>query len=563
MGNKNSKEGPHKLSKKRLLKAEYEKYRSFGEPDLSQNWLELFTPTVISDLFTIMNSCSNNQKKAKYIEKELCVYGFEEVGLGTNVYTMANPAYPGVVFKFALDDCGLADNFNDSVLEGLVNDYLGVPRYTHMLARHPSAIVSVQERKVPITTQDRMESFRGSILRTLHKLAEEFLIIDLSPTLYQLNYGIDRNGDWCFIDASDLYPLSNIKEKIRCHKAVGYDDKKRAVKRCGGKFKYAPDFSAVICSRCGMEFLPSEIRPNDKEDIAKMANAMIDGMGFDEREEMRRREMDAILRKRGGTIAPPPTTPTPPGKEEAKTYYLTPDDPDPEPAPSEDGDEPISRGEVREPDQETRTRLHTPFVEYLTREGEGEAEDGGDSGESEESGEEGWGDDGPDGSDDSDPEPDDPTVVMAFEHGDGSEDTDGEDSGEEPYIEYSIVSTDDDPTMPGILMSIHGDYDQAYDESGLPILLTLDGGKTITQVVSAEALRMILDGAIEDLKEDSELENFRNRNRSVQEVKPEPDMSPKRDRPDMGVETEEQRKKRQRERDREVARGFGPMARSR
>lgn len=282
-----------KLSKKRLLSYEYRQYKQIGVPDLSQNWLELFTPTIVGDLFEIMHSCSNNPQKAKYIEKALGYYGFKEVSLGTNIYVMHNPAYPGVVFKFALDDNGLADNFNDTILQDLI------PRYARTLARHPSAIVSVQERKVVIADQDRMDTFRASILKTLNKLARDYLIVDLSPTNYHLNYGVERNGDWCFIDASDMYPLANMPDKIRCHKAIGYDDKKQRVKRCEGRLKYNADFSAIICTKCGAEYLPLEIRPDDKEDQGKMANAMSDGLTYDDRISMVKEEMRAIKEAAG------------------------------------------------------------------------------------------------------------------------------------------------------------------------------------------------------------------------------------------------------------------------
>ena len=81
---------------------------------------------MIHDLYTIMRSCSDNQLKADYIEKELKYYGFEPVGLGTNIFTMSNPVYPGVVFKIALDDCGIADNFNDCILQDVVPRYVKV-----------------------------------------------------------------------------------------------------------------------------------------------------------------------------------------------------------------------------------------------------------------------------------------------------------------------------------------------------------------------------------------------------------------------------------------------------
>ena len=296
--NKDYKNGSYKLSKKRLLRDEYEQYKIFGEVDYNQQWLEIFTPTIVKDLFTIMNSCSDNQLKSEYIKKELNYYGFIEVGLGTNIYTMSNPAYPGVIFKFALDSNGIADNFNDIILQDIVNSYLTdecgeKPRYTKVLAKHPSGIVTVQERKVVIKNQDRMDNFRSSVLKTLEKLSKIFLIVDLSPTLYHLNYGVDRSGDWCFIDASDLYPLENITSKIRCKKAVGWDDKKAKVRLCGGRLRYNDDFSNIICESCRAEYIPLEIRPKEKE--RDFMNSIIDGTTEQEREEMRISEMHVIM----------------------------------------------------------------------------------------------------------------------------------------------------------------------------------------------------------------------------------------------------------------------------
>jgi len=307
LGNKSSKKN-EKLSKKHLLPYELEQYRVIGEPDMTQHWLEIFTPAIVSDLFTIMNSSSNNQQKAEYIKEELGYYGFMEVGLGTNVYAMHNPAYPGVVYKFALDDNGLADNFNDSILQDMIDECIGgkIRRSTPVLARHPSGIVSVQERWVVIRDQDRMDTFRASILKALEKLAQKFLIVDLAPSEYHLNYGVDRQGNWRFLDASDLYPLSNIKGGIKCKKPVGWDDDANKMIRCGGSLRYTPDFSRIKCSKCGTESFPLEIRPNDKEDKAKMSNAMMDGLSIETREQMYRDEIDAISRRYGRIPRPGP-----------------------------------------------------------------------------------------------------------------------------------------------------------------------------------------------------------------------------------------------------------------
>lgn len=297
----------NKLSKERLLRSEYDHYRQIGEPDYSQNWLEMFTPAIVSDLFTIMDSCSNNTKKAEYIQEELGLYGFEELGLGTNIYAMWHPAYPGVAFKVALDSAGLADNYNDEILYNVINQILvdagKKPRYTKCLMRHPTGIVSVQERKVLVSSQDRMDTFRGSILKTLQILSEHFLIVDMSPTLFQFNYGIERNGDWCFIDASDLYPLDNIKGKLLCSKAIGSDKVTGGVRRCKGTLRYTEDFSYIVCSRCGKEYIPSEFRPNDKEEVSSMANSHMDGFSGKDRERLQDEEMAAI-RKHATQLIP-------------------------------------------------------------------------------------------------------------------------------------------------------------------------------------------------------------------------------------------------------------------
>lgn len=501
--NKNYKDDPDKLCKRKLLSSELEKYKQIGVVDHSQNWLELFTPTIVSDLFTIMHSCSDNQLKAKYIQQELSYYGFTTVGLGTNIYTMANPAYPGVVFKFALDDNGLADNFNDPILEQLVNEHLGEKRYTAFLARHPSGIVSVQQRKVLISDQDRMDTFRGSILKALKKLSEIFLIVDLSPTHYQFNYGIDRNGDWCFVDASDLYPLENIKKKVQCHKAVGYDEKKREVKRCNGMLRYNADFSAIVCSRCGMEFLPLEIKPKDKED-KKMAYTLTDGVLPQDRERWRQEEIAAA---RGVPYVDPDS-------EEVKSAYPSKDNPmtvfvDPhrqelpvvKAKPDDDDDDDM---ETEGPTTGEPASAPMSFSEFLGKRPEPESDE----------------------DEDEDDEGDVAkatgvaAVVNAFEGESDGDDEDSDDSGEEDdepveetesTLEYKVVNYDpsmDDsaavPTeeLPGIHICINGDFEKAYAEYGLPVYVSLDGGKSVTQVISAEAMRTLLEPGVNDAIED-------------------------------------------------------------
>lgn len=285
--NKNKTPKEFKISKKLdpYIK-DYYKYE-IGTPDLSQNWLELFHGTVIDDLFTIMHSNSDNQLKSDYVEELLEPFGFTSKGggLGTNILVLTHPYYPGVVFKIALDENGIADNFNDCLLQDMV------PQYARVYARHPSGLVTVQERYF-VMKPEWMSLYRNDILHALRELSKDFLIADLTPSMV-LNYGIDRKGKFVFIDGSDLYPLKQIKAKdrLRCVAVTG-SDKNGELKRCRGKCKYNDDFSQMVCEKCGRTYIPIELRPRKEE--YNMKNIFSDGFTIDDREELERRSREAM-----------------------------------------------------------------------------------------------------------------------------------------------------------------------------------------------------------------------------------------------------------------------------
>ena len=258
-----------------------------GVPDLTQNWLELFHGTVIDDLFTIMHANSDNQLKSEYVVELLEPFGFTTKGggLGTNIVVLTHPYYPGVVFKIALDENGIADNFNDCLLQDMI------PQYARVYARHPSGLVTVQERYF-VMKPEWMTLYRNDIIHALRKLSNDFLIADLTPSMV-LNYGIDRQGKFVFIDGSDLYPLEQIKSKdrLRCVAIVG-SDKNGELKRCRGKCKYNDDFSQMICEKCGRTYIPIELRPRKEE--VNMKNIFSNGFDVDDREEIDRRSREAM-----------------------------------------------------------------------------------------------------------------------------------------------------------------------------------------------------------------------------------------------------------------------------
>lgn len=554
-----------KLSKKYLDKGQRNYYEEqIGVPNMEQNWLELFDSTIIGDLFTIMNSCSDNQLKSDYVTELLEPLGFADLGLGTNILTMVHPVYPGVVFKIALDEYGVADNFNDCVLQDVV------PHYARVFARHPSSIVSVQQRYI-VMTQERMQMYYEQIISLLNKMKDYFLIADLSPDMF-LNYGIDRNGDFVIIDGSDLYPLHQIKGKVRCKRIVGEHKKTGEFKYCEGKLKYTRDFKSLICEKCGREYNPLELRP--RKDVDTLKPIMSDGFTKEERQMLEQRQLEAI-RKRTG-IMPANIDREDDEDEDMETprevsieeFDAAPD--------SNDNDEPrtifVPRQDIDDDDDEDMNQDEDPddededegIVSLRPRKAEtlNEDQNAHVASEPEESKEDATTDEDGESEDEQDTTEEDTleykiqrfTAVMTEFKEENPEEYEeyvkilidivgianirnyvlaaneeiimrqttefsvvanevkdnniheDESDDSESRIRYRVVEEDGNPSsMSGIYLDIRGDFDEAYDEYGLPIFITVDRGKTFTMAVTAGELKKLMEPAVEDAREELQL----------------------------------------------------------
>ena len=453
---------PYKLDKKALTKREYQMYKSFGVPDLTQDWLELFVPSVIEDLFSILHADASNATKASVIMKELGHYGFEAgVGEGTNILVLQHSRYPGVVFKIALDPYGIADNFNDEMLQYVI------PRYARVLARHYTGIVSVQERYV-VMDKERMKDFKDRVTRTLEQLSEKYLVADLSPVRF-LNFGVGRDGEFVIIDGSDLIPIEELDHKVRCRNSVGWNEKKKKIIRCGGKLVYTTDFLSMECTKCGHQINPLELRNTRKEKDSDMSQAHRDGSTHDERMEWERLEIEALERRaRGDTEIVASGAKASATEEvssemigsqvdtaEPRTYDIDPDD-DPEP----DTD--------RETDRE----------EDLYEDDEEEEDEDSDD-------------------DDDDIEEDyvsTKNIPYAGHclHRILNED-DLDDEPEPPASIEFFVMPPDDKEQGGLHLVVHGDWKKAWRNSGIPVYASFDNGETYDLAITASVLGELFD----------------------------------------------------------------------
>lgn len=489
---------PFKMKKKKLTDREIIKYKEMGKPDLSQNWLELFSPELIDDLFTAMHFGSDNYKKANYVIEMLKPFGFRELGEGTNIIVLYHPSYPGVVYKIALDSNGIADNFNDDVLQH------EIPHYTRVFARHSSGIVSVQEYSVTMN-QERMKDFVQPIMRLLKQLSKKYLVADLSPSRF-LNFGVTRQGDFVIQDGSDLFPITQMEHKIRCQAPTGWDNKKNKMIRCGGKLEYSADFLVMRCKECGKEINPLELRPTSKEGDARMAQFMTDGLTADERLALQREELEAIRRRTQGQEAvrverreeaePPEQTSaeedigeTPYGPDEEKVDVR--DEPvfentEPEPENDEEEEEDIPKIE------DSGYTNMIPDSKILPKDLADRIKDMEDD----------------DNEDEDEPEeiPDQP-VETHESLSNKIRDLVASSQVDHSTIEIKAVAPDpedEDDTEAGIYITVHGDFDKAWDKCGVPLYVSIDNSRTFNQVLSSQAMKKLIGKFIEDLKAEAD-----------------------------------------------------------
>lgn len=485
-----------RLNKNRLTYEEILDYKKIGVPDFSQNYLELFSSDVLEDLSTIMQWSSDNQLKSRKMIEYLSDFGFEDLGLGTNILTVTNPLYPGVVFKLALDYYGVADNINDEWLSETI------PHYAKFITRDLTGIVSVQQRYTVIKSLARLNTFREEILTLLNKLSKKYLVIDLGLNRF-LNYGVDRDGEFIIVDGSDLYPVSNAKTLMVCSRGVGYKGNSHKVKRCGGHLEYDDDFHELVCQKCGARCNPSELRPT-KGDGDMAAMFITDGLSNNERFELEREGILKILKRKNASKTP--------SLADEMRKYECPDDPD-------EDDDLIDAIDVDDEDDDESVEdiddMISKKIQSIAK-AEGEKFDT----EATEAV-----NDTPTVESDQEDEDDDESD---FEIHSRREDEPQEVIDITKVPKMSIVDRheekfvrDDDPepvhepmTEPGVHYEIRddslyitssGDFDTNWLENGLPIVISFDGGKEYTLLARSDQVKEFLDSAIRDAKEDQRL----------------------------------------------------------
>lgn len=234
-------------------------YDVIGEIDWDFDYFSIFTPATMHDIRMIFDSNLSCHDKANTLNGLLERQGFIELGLGTNIITYIHADAPGVVYKIALDEGGLADNRNDPIMAKIAPE----AKPPIVIDSTKDALITVQEYVFGIRRGEDIAPYWNDALEICRQLSKRFLVIDVTPCLYT-NWAIGRNMELRTCDVSDLYPLDKGEDVMRCPAVIG-ENKKGELIKCNGRVYYDDNYQRCYCSKCGRSLLPIDLKPKVKQ----------------------------------------------------------------------------------------------------------------------------------------------------------------------------------------------------------------------------------------------------------------------------------------------------------
>lgn len=239
------------------------------------SYLNKFNRNTLIALGAIIRSCSDNHLKSDELRKILKPQGFKPEGLGTNimVFTHKDDKKKSVVYKIALDEYGIQNNFDDIQLSE------DIPEFVRVYEVEPKGLVSVQEYAKACRSLEEIQMYYKKIFKILGRLSKDYLIVDLSPDNIK-NYGVTKKGELKIIDGSDLVPLDDTVPLL-CQGIVFDKNRKRV--RCERKLSYDGEYKMLVCSKCGKTHNPLEFKKKLKEVNIMKSKFFDDGLSERER----------------------------------------------------------------------------------------------------------------------------------------------------------------------------------------------------------------------------------------------------------------------------------------
>lgn len=247
------------------------------------NFLYLSDIEKLNNIATSLRYSGNISKKYKAIDEIMKLRGFTKFGAGTNRVVYRPYEYPPMVVKIAIDSVGISDNPAE-----YENQWLLKPFITKVFETSRCGTIASFERVQPITNKKEFYSVSEDIFYLISNIVGKYVVADIG-TKFFMNYGLRMNGFGpVLLDFPYVYILDG--KKLICN----LERPENNFIPCGGSIDYDSGFNTLRCTKCGKEYLATELKRNkennlilitDEEDIYMKVRVFKNGKLIEVRED--------------------------------------------------------------------------------------------------------------------------------------------------------------------------------------------------------------------------------------------------------------------------------------
>lgn len=194
------------------------------------------------NVITDIRNRSKSQYKFDEIDKVMTYNGFKKLHAGTNRLVYKHMELPDIIAKIPYRKVALEDNLQEYHNQNFIKPYCA-----KTFEVHPSGIIAISERVVPITHRDELYNVKELILMMLSALLANGLIFDDLGAESFRNFGYRKNFGPVFIDYPTIYEVDS--RKLYCKKQYI-----NSSMPCGGELTYDVGLNKLICKKCGIEY---------------------------------------------------------------------------------------------------------------------------------------------------------------------------------------------------------------------------------------------------------------------------------------------------------------------
>ena len=222
------------------------------------------SPYDIEELHKIATSAKLSakvQEKYRLIEAIMKPKGFKRFAAGTNRVVYSYLEDDRFLVKIAMDRVGMQDNPAE-----FRNQFLLKPYVAKTFQVSPCGTVAFVERVLPIKNKEEFKEIAGDVFEILvNKILGEYVMEDIGAK-YFMNWGVRKFGNPVLLDYPYLYKLDGAR--LFCNKVDEHGE------YCNGEIDYDIGFNHLVCTKCGKEYLASDIGVKEKISIKKGVSSM-------------------------------------------------------------------------------------------------------------------------------------------------------------------------------------------------------------------------------------------------------------------------------------------------